>query len=92
MEGPMEGRKVDPTEDLMEDLMEGRKADHLEGLMEALKVQAVEAEELLLFERLALLEQAQVVQQVVKVETMGQARTAPELVELVSTNQQQAEQ
>ena len=76
----------------MEVRWEGRKADHLEGLMEALKVQAVEAEELLLFERLALLEQAQVVQQVVKVETMGQARTAPELVELVSTNQQQAEQ
>ena len=60
--------------------------------MEALKVQAVKVEGLLLFERLVLLEQVQVVQKVVKEETMEQARTAPELVELVSTNQQQAEQ
>ena len=76
----------------MEVRWEGRKAEHLEGLMEALKVQAVEVEGLLLFERLVLLEQVQVVQQVVKEEAMEQARTAPELVELVSTNQQQAEQ
>jgi len=92
MEVRWEGRMEVRWEGRMEVRWEGRKADHLEGLMEALKVQAVEAEGLLLFEGLVLLEQAQVVQQVVKEETMEQARTAPELVELVSTNQQQAEQ
>ena len=80
--GPMEDRledlRVGHLEDLMEARLVGRKVDYLEDLMEVLKVQTVTVEGLLLYERLVLLDQVQVVQQVVKEEAMGQVQIVPE--------------
>ena len=99
----MEGRLVDLMVDPMEGLkmghsgvlMEGRLVDHSADLMEGLKaVQkglVVMMVASLQYERLVLLEPVQVVQLVVK-EEREQAQIAPALVELVSTDQQQAEQ
>jgi hypothetical protein len=101
---PMEGRLVDRRVGLKADhsgvLMEVRladlKVDHSADLMEGLKaVQkglAVTMVASLLSGRLVLLEPVQVVQLVVKEEAMEQAQIGPALVELVPTNQQQAEQ
>ena len=67
MEDRWEGLMVDHLESLMEVRLVARKVDHLEDLME---VQTVTVEGLLLFERLVLLDQVQVVQQVVRGEAM----------------------
>ena len=82
MAGHLVDRKVGHLEGLMAGHLVDRKVGHLEGLkvdhLEDLKVQAVAVEGLLLFERLVLLEQVQVVQQVVREEAMEQAQIVPE--------------
>ena len=60
--------------------------------MEVRKGQAVTKVASLLSERLVLLEPVQVVQLVVREEVTEQAQIVPAYVELVSINQQQAEQ
>lgn len=93
---PMEGLKTGHSVVLMEARLVDLKVDHSAVLMEGLKaVQkglAVTMVASLLSGRLVLLEPEQVVQLVVKEEAMEQAQIVPALVELVSTNQQQAEQ
>jgi hypothetical protein len=90
------GLKADHSGVLMEVRLADLKVDHSADLMEGLKaVQkglAVTMVASLLSGRLVLLEPVQVVQLVVKEEAMEQAQIGPALVELVSTNQQQAEQ
>ena len=92
---PMEGLKVGHSGVLMEvrlvDLKVGHSADLMEGLKAVQKGLAVTMVASLLSGQLVLLEPVQVVQLVVK-EEREQAQIAPALVELVSTDQQQAEQ
>ena len=88
LEDPMEGHLVGQKVDHLVDLMEGRSVD----LMEVRKGQEVTMVASLLSGRLVLLEPVQVVQLVVREEGTVLAQIVPALVELVSTNQQQAEQ
>ena len=88
LEDPMEGHLVGQKVDHLVDLMEGRSVD----LMEARKGQEVTKVVSLLSERLVLPGPVRVVPLEVREEGTVLARIVPALVELVSTNQQQAEQ